>query len=200
MSNTAFIPVGASNCTTTICGHYWANSKSPPMARCAGFMASQGLHKQRRVEASRQFAPREVRSFEVEHVNSCWHLDFHTGSRSVLTAKGTWVKPSALCILDDRSRLICHVQWFLDETARTLVHGFCQALMRRALPRSLLTDNGAAMTAEEFQNGLHTLGILHQTTLPFTGPACGAAGAGAAVQGAVERPAASPRERRRCPN
>ncbi|HEX8810518.1 MAG TPA: helix-turn-helix domain-containing protein, partial [Terracidiphilus sp.] len=101
------------------------------------FMASQGLHKQRRVEASRQFAPREVRSFEVEHVNSCWHLDFHTGSRSVLTAKGTWVKPSALCILDDRSRLICHVQWFLDETARTLVHGFCQALMRRALPRSL---------------------------------------------------------------
>jgi hypothetical protein len=41
------------------------------------------------VEASRQFAPREVRSFEVEHVNSCWHLDFHTGSGSVLTAKGT---------------------------------------------------------------------------------------------------------------
>jgi putative transposase len=132
------------------------------------FMASQGLHKQRRVEASRQFAPREVRSFEVEHVNSCWHLDFHTGSRSVLTAKGTWVKPSALCILDDRSRLICHVQWFLDETVRTLVHGFCQALMRRALPRSLLTDNGAAMMAEEFKNGLHTLGILHQTTLPFS--------------------------------
>ena len=131
-------------------------------------MASQGLHKQRRVEASRQFASREVRSFEVEHVNSCWHLDFHTGSRSVLTAKGTWVKPSALCILDDRSRLICHVQWFLDETARTLVHGFCQALMRRALPRSLLTDNGAAMMAEEFKNGLHTLGILHQTTLPYS--------------------------------
>jgi len=32
---------------------------------------------QRRVEATKQFAPREVRSFEVEHVNSCWHLDFH---------------------------------------------------------------------------------------------------------------------------
>jgi putative transposase len=132
------------------------------------YMASQGLYKQRRVEAIKQFAPREVRSFEVEHVNSCWHLDFHTGSRNVLTAKGGWVKPSALCILDDRSRLICHVQWFLDETVRSLVHGFCQALMRRALPRSLLTDNGAAMMAEEFKNGLHTLGILHKTTLPFS--------------------------------
>lgn len=132
------------------------------------YMASQGFYKQRRVEANRQFAPREVRSFEVEHVNSCWHLDFHTGSRNVLTAKGAWVKPSALCILDDRSRLICHVQWFLDETVRSLVHGFGQALMRRALPRSLLTDNGAAMMAEEFKNGLHTLGILHKTTLPFS--------------------------------
>jgi len=131
-------------------------------------MASQGLYKQRRVEAAKQFAPREVRSFEVEHVNSCWHLDFHIGSRNVLTAMGTWIKPSALCILDDRSRLICHMQWFLDETVRSLVHGFCQALMRRALPRSLLTDNGAAMMADEFKNGLHTLGILHQTTLPFS--------------------------------
>ena len=132
------------------------------------YMASQGLYKQRRVEAANQFAPREVRSFEVEHVNSCWHLDFHIGSRNVLTAMGTWIKPSALCILDDRSRLICHMQWFLDETVRSLVHGFCQALMRRALPRSLLTDNGAAMMADEFKNGLHTLGILHQTTLPFS--------------------------------
>ena len=60
------------------------------------------------------------------------------------------------------------MQWFLDETVRSLVHGFCQALMRRGLPRSLLTDNGAAMMGEEFKNGLHTLGILHQTTLPFS--------------------------------
>jgi putative transposase len=132
------------------------------------YMASHGLDKQRRTEARKQFAPHEVRSFEVEHVNSCWHLDFHCGSRNVLTAKGVWLKPSALCILDDRSRLICHMQWFLDETVRSLVHGFCQALMRRGLPRSLLTDNGAAMMGEEFKNGLHTLGILHQTTLPFS--------------------------------
>ncbi len=69
----------------------------PSYSTVRRFMESQGLHKQRRVEARRQFAPREVRSFEVEHVNSCWHLDFH----SVLTAKGIWEKPSALCILDD---------------------------------------------------------------------------------------------------
>ena len=52
---------------------------------------------------------REVRSFEVDHVGALWHLDFHHGSRKVLTRCGEWVTPMALAILDDRSRLACHV-------------------------------------------------------------------------------------------
>jgi transposase InsO family protein len=31
-----------------------------------------------------------------------------------------------------------------------------------------MTDNGAAMLAEEFRSGLHTLGILHEQTLPYS--------------------------------
>ena len=74
----------------------------------------------------------------------------------------------ALAILDDRTRLACHVQWYLDETTESLVHGLSQALQRRGLPRSLMTDNGSAMGAEEFTGGLHALGIVHQTTLPYS--------------------------------
>lgn len=111
---------------------------------------------------------RETRSYEVEFVGALWHLDFHHSSRPVLTRAGTWVKPLALAILDDRSRLACHVQWYLDETTESLVHGFAQALQRRGLPRALMTDNGSAMLAEEFTDGLHALGIVHQTTLPYS--------------------------------
>lgn len=111
---------------------------------------------------------RETRSFEVDHVGALLHLDFHHGSRKVLTRAGAWVKPMALAILDDRSRLACHVQWYLNETTESLVHGLSQALQRRGLPRALMTDNGAAMVAEEFACGLHTLGIVHQTTLPYS--------------------------------
>ena len=111
---------------------------------------------------------RETRSFEVDFVGALWHLDFHHGSRKVLTRAGTWVKPMALAVLDDRSRLACHVQWYLDETTESLVHGCSQALQRRGLPRALMTDNGAAMVAEEFACGLHALGIVHQTTLPYS--------------------------------
>jgi transposase InsO family protein len=110
----------------------------------------------------------EVRSFEVDHVSALWHLDFHHASRKVLGRAGTWVKPLLLGVIDDRSRLVCHLQWYLDETAESLVHGLSQAFMKRGLPRALMTDNGAAMLADETVTGLATLGIVHQTTLPYS--------------------------------
>jgi transposase InsO family protein len=122
-------------------------------------------------EASREtvgFVPREVRSYEAEYVHGLWHLDFHHGSLKVLVREGQWVRPKLLGILDDRSRLACHLQWYLDETAETLVHGLSQAIQKRGLPRALLTDNGSAMTAAETVQGLHELGIVHATTLPYS--------------------------------
>lgn len=110
----------------------------------------------------------EVRSFEVDHVCALWHLDFHHGSRKVLTRQGAWVTPMLLGVLDDRSRLVCHLQWYLDETAHSLIHALCQAFMKRGLPRALMSDNGAAMLAEETTAGLARLGIVHQTTLPYS--------------------------------
>lgn len=140
------------------------------------YLKAQGMHRRRTpkrntpgaLEAERRLETREVRSFEVEHPLALWHLDFHHGSRKVLTASGQWVKPLLLGIIDDHSRLICHLQWYLDETAETLVHGFSQALQKRGLPRALMTDNGAAMVADEFRQGLHALSILHETTLPYS--------------------------------
>ena len=55
----------------------------------------------------------EVRSFEVDHVSALWHLDFHHASRKVLGRAGNWVKPLLLGVIDDRSRLVCHLQWYL---------------------------------------------------------------------------------------
>jgi hypothetical protein len=73
-----------------------------------------------------------------------------------------------LCIIDDHSRLVCHIQWFLDETAETLIHGLCQAFCKRGLPRGVLCDNGSAMIAAETQNGLEALSVAHNLTLPYS--------------------------------
>ena len=111
---------------------------------------------------------REIRSYEAEYVGSLWHLDFHHGSLKVLTSRGQWARPIVLGILDDHSRLCCHLQWYLSETAEDLVHGLSQAIQKRGLPRALLTDNGSAMIADETTEGLLRLGIVHERTLPYS--------------------------------
>jgi transposase InsO family protein len=111
---------------------------------------------------------REVRSFETSHVHALWHLDFHLAKIRLLDESGQWLNPVALAILDDYSRLCCHLQFYLAETAECLVHGLSQAIMKRGLPRALMSDNGAAMLAEETRNGLARLAILHETTLPYS--------------------------------
>lgn len=117
--------------------------------------------------AAKRLLNSEVRSYEAEFVNALWHLDFHQ-SRRVVDVNGQWHSAQALCILDDRSRLCCHIQWYLSETAEVLFHGLCQAFHKRGLPRSLMTDNGAAMIAHETTNGFERLGIVHDTTLPYS--------------------------------
>ena len=109
--------------------------------------------------------PRETRSFEVSHVHALWHLDFHDGSRKLLTASGAWRTPRLLGVLDDHSRLLCHLQWYFDPTAENLIHALSQAIAKRGLPRALMTDNGAAMIAGETTEGLARLAILHRPTL-----------------------------------
>ena len=157
--------------------------KEPALGTCPGygcvrrFMKAHGLFPHRRrgpvhspgAQASElRFASREVRSYQCEQVNALWHLDFHHGKVRVLLPDGQWGYPLLFGVLDDRSRLCCHLQWYLSEGAEELCHGLAQALLKRSLPRSLLTDNGSAMLANETTQGLARLGIVHETTLPYS--------------------------------
>ena len=67
-------------------------------------------------------------------------LDYHVGSRDIITASGERKRPQLLGMIDDHSRLICHMQWYLDQSAYSLVHGFSQALQKRCLPRALMSQ------------------------------------------------------------
>jgi transposase InsO family protein len=141
------------------------------------YMVAQGMLRKPRLKpkarqkelfAAQRREQREIRSYEAEYVGSLWHLDFHHGSLKVVTPHGQWEKPIALGILDDHSRFGCHLQWYLSETAEDLVHGSSQGFQKCGLPRALMSDNGSAMLAEEFTEGLLRLGILHQKTLCYS--------------------------------
>ncbi len=118
--------------------------------------------------AARRRLSHEIRGFEVSHVHALWHLDFHQGSIRVVDKTGAWHTPFACAVIDDCSRLCCHLQWYPAESARNLIHALTQAFLKRGLPRSLMTDNGAAMTAGETTEGLARLGVNHETTLPYS--------------------------------
>lgn len=115
-----------------------------------------------------QVQAREVRSYEHAYVHGLWHLDFHEGSRKVLLPSGAWSAAHLMAVLDDCSRLCCHAQWYLANDTEALVHALCQAILKRGLPRSLMSDNGSAMTAAETTEGLLRLSVLHVTTLPYS--------------------------------
>jgi putative transposase len=148
----------------------------PSYSTIRRYLKAQGLEKRRRVTSRRtagvlaaeaKLAEREIRSYEAEHVGSLVHWDCHFGSRKVLTPRGEWQTPVLFGVLDDHSRLACHLQWYVSEAAQNIAHGLSQAFMKRGLPRAAMSDNGAAMTATEIAEGLVRLGVLHETTLPY---------------------------------
>lgn len=149
----------------------------PSYAAVRRWMKSAGLFRRKRARVRHTAGARiaeerlerlEVRSYEAEFVGALFHADFHCGSLQVLTKDGRWLRPQLLAILDDKSRLCCHGQWYLGETAENSAHGLIQAFLKRGLPRALMTDRGSEFSAAELECGLLDLGIVHETTLPYS--------------------------------
>jgi transposase InsO family protein len=125
-------------------------------------------HAPGRVAAQARLDDREVRSYENEFVGGLWHLDFHHASRQIRTERGEWKTPLALGVIDDHSRLLCHLQWYWQETTECLAHGFVQAIQKRGLPRATMLDNGSAMISAEFKQGCSRIGITLEPTLAYS--------------------------------
>jgi putative transposase len=151
--------------------------KAPSYPSVLRFMQAHGLMKRPRrgrghsagVRAAEQrFEDFEIRSYETEYVGALWHCDYHQGSCRVLQPDGQLHKVQLLGVLDDCSRLCIHAQWYFAETAENLTHGLKQGFEKYGLPRALMSDNGSAMIAAETVQGLTRLGIVHETTLPFS--------------------------------
>lgn len=150
-----------------------ALGEAPSYATLCRFMNEKGwVRRRRRKKGAREqepgFIPRERRSYEVEHVMSLVHADFHECSRQVLFRDGTRKKPWLFGCLDDRSRLCLHLQWYAVESTETFVHGISQAILKRGLFRSFLSDNGGSFTSAESTQGFERLGVIQHTTLAYS--------------------------------
>jgi putative transposase len=152
----------------------YPDTRIPSYATVRRVMKAQGWPRHRRArtpgqeKAAQRRANLEVRRFERTHAHALWHFDFHEGSRRVLLSDGSYHKTFVLAFLDDHTRVICHIQWYLAEDVERLVHGFVQAALKRGLPREVMHDNGSAMRAAEFLQGLERLGVGSSPTLAYS--------------------------------
>lgn len=73
----------------------------------------------------------------MTHVAQVHALIPITALKTILKPSGAWITGLAIGILDDRSRLVCHVQLCWSEDTNDLVHGFSQTIQMPGLPRAL---------------------------------------------------------------
>lgn len=91
----------------------------------------------------------ERRAFEAKLVGDIWYGDVMHGPRIV--TKSGMRKTYLATVMDDKSRLICHSAFCLDESALSIEYVLKQALLKRGLPKCLVVDNGPAYRAASLQ-------------------------------------------------
>ncbi len=82
-------------------------------------------------------------AFAMEHANDLWQAD---------TMFGPYVtqhQTKLIAFIDDASRVICHAQFFFNETIDTLITAIKAAFYKRGIPRQLYTDNGSIYCSAE---------------------------------------------------
>ena len=93
-------------------------------------------------------------AFAKQYANQMWQVD---------TMFGPYVQnkqTKLIAFIDDASRVICHGEFFFQESAETFLKAFQAALYKRGLPEQIYADNGAIYTCKEIVLVCARLGII----------------------------------------
>jgi len=94
--------------------------------------------------------------FAKEHVNDLWMTDIMYGPYVGQKKKrATYL----LAYIDDSSRLITHAEFYLSQDIASLRNSFRDALLRRGVPKAILTDNGKIYRCQSFEYLCANLGV-----------------------------------------
>lgn len=86
-------------------------------------------------------------AFCMQYANQLWQGDTMFGPY-VQTPKGHQ-QTKLIAFIDDASRVICHAEFFLEETIGSLIEALKSAFYKRGIPEQLYVDNGSIYTSQE---------------------------------------------------
>ncbi len=106
------------------------------------------------------------RRYEAEYPNDIWQSDVMHGPQ--IEVNGKKRKAYLIAFMDDHSRLLPHVEFYLSEQLKPFLEAFRCALKFRGMPRKLYVDNGAAYRSRHLERICGSLGIALVHTPPYT--------------------------------
>ena len=89
-------------------------------------------------------------AFSMKFANQLWQADTLFGPFCDTGLSPSSRKPTKLiAFLDDASRVLCHGEFFFEETVDTMVKAIRAAFYKRGVPEQLLVDNGSIYCSQE---------------------------------------------------
>ena len=89
-------------------------------------------------------------AFSMKYANQLWQADTMFGPYVDTGVPGAARKQAKLiAFIDDASRVLCHGEFFFEETVDTLVKAIRAAFYKRGVPEQLLVDNGSIYCSQE---------------------------------------------------
>jgi transposase InsO family protein len=87
-------------------------------------------------------------AFAMAHANELWQGDTMFGPY-VKTDGNKQIQTKLIAFIDDASRVICHAQFFFNETIDSLIIALKAAFYKRGIPKQLYVDNGSIYCSQE---------------------------------------------------
>jgi transposase InsO family protein len=93
-------------------------------------------------------------AFSKQYANQMWQVDTMFGPH----VQGTQTK--LIAFIDDASRVICHGEFFFQESTDTFLSSFRSALYKRGIPEQIYADNGSIYSCKELMLVCARLAII----------------------------------------
>lgn len=103
-------------------------------------------------------------SFEAEAPHDLWQGDILYGPTVV--HKGKKVRCMVVCWLDDRSRYVCHLEAYPDQSQAAIEDALRKAIAKHGVPAAVFVDNAMVYSGKAFTLACSELGILKVHSTP----------------------------------
>jgi len=106
-------------------------------------------------------------AFSKQYANQLWQADTLFGPY-VPTGNGNERKQTKLiAFIDDASRVLCHGEFFFEESTDTLIQALRTAFYKRGVPEQLYVDNGPVYKSAEIVLTCSRVGCILIHTAPY---------------------------------